>query len=124
MVNLSSFCQYPTVKVINKDTLVLMTLKQGQDINQKFVDLTNTIKNLSDSISSKKNTIDSLNLDKKNLNVSLSTATIKTIDLEKENEDLKKTIIKKDQYLSDERKKWAGWMFFSFMVTVMLGALK
>ena len=50
MVSHLSYCQYPTVKVIGKDTLVLMTLKQGQDINQKFMDLTNDIQTLKDSL--------------------------------------------------------------------------
>ena len=34
--NLSAFCQYPVVKTIGKDTVVIMTLKQGEDINKQF----------------------------------------------------------------------------------------
>lgn len=36
MVSLSSYCQYPTVKVINNDSVVIMTLKQAQEINVQF----------------------------------------------------------------------------------------
>ena len=36
LVSLSSYCQYPTVKTIGKDTVVIMTLKQGEDINNQF----------------------------------------------------------------------------------------
>lgn len=46
LVSLSSFCQYPTVKTIGKDTIVLMTLKQGNDINKKFSELNDSILNL------------------------------------------------------------------------------
>jgi uncharacterized protein (DUF342 family) len=36
LVSLSSYSQYPTVKTIGKDTVVIMTLKQGEDINNQF----------------------------------------------------------------------------------------
>lgn len=32
----SLYAQYPVVKKIGNDTLVLMTLKQGQEVNKKF----------------------------------------------------------------------------------------
>jgi hypothetical protein len=35
--SLSAFCQqYPVVKTLGKDTVVIMTLKQGEDINKQF----------------------------------------------------------------------------------------
>ena len=37
LVSLSSYSQYPTVKTIGKDTVVIMTVKQGEDINQRFI---------------------------------------------------------------------------------------
>lgn len=46
LVGLSSYSQYPTVKTIGKDTVVLMTLKQGEDINKRFVILNDSIKNI------------------------------------------------------------------------------
>lgn len=43
LVSLLSYSQYPAVKTIGKDTLVLMTLKQGEDINKRFVILNDSI---------------------------------------------------------------------------------
>lgn len=123
-VSLSSYCQYPTVKVIGKDSVVVMTIKQGQDINQKFVDLTSEIQSLKDSISKKNSEVISLNNDKSNLNNSLNTISIKSKDLESENIKLNLLLKKHQELFSNEQKKWAGWMFFSFVVTVMVGALK
>jgi hypothetical protein len=34
--SLSAYCQYPVVKTLGKDTVVIMTLKQGEDINKQF----------------------------------------------------------------------------------------
>lgn len=44
LVSLLSYSQYPAVKIINKDTIVMMTLKQGEDINKQFVTLNDSIK--------------------------------------------------------------------------------
>lgn len=44
LVSLSSYSQYPTVKTIGKDTVVIMTIKQGEDINNRFTFLNDSIK--------------------------------------------------------------------------------
>ena len=124
MVSLSSYCQYPAVKVIGKDSVVVMTIKQGQDINQKFMDLNSEIKILKDSISQKNTEVISLTSDKKALNTSLNSIIVKSQGLEDDNVKLRALIEFNEKTHLNERKKWAGWMFFSFMVTVMLGALK
>ena len=124
MVSLSSYCQYPAVKVIGKDSVVVMTIKQGQDINQKFMDLNSEIKILKDSISQKNTEVISLTSDKKALNTSLNSITVKSQGLEDDNVKLRALIESNEKIHLNERKKWVGWMFFSFMVTVMLGALK
>lgn len=66
----SSYSQYPIIKKIGKDSLILMTLKQGDDINKSFSEYKKKINLLNDSIANKKFLIDSLNdefnkLDKK-----------------------------------------------------------
>ena len=101
-----------------------MTIKQGQDINQRFMDLTSEIKTLRDSISKKNSEVISLINDKTNLNNSLNTISIKSRDLESENIKLNLLLKRNKELFSNEQKKWAGWMFFSFVVTVMVGALK
>lgn len=40
----SVYAQYPTTKLIGKDTIVLLTLKQGNEINEKFSYLNDNIK--------------------------------------------------------------------------------
>jgi hypothetical protein len=49
MSNLS-YSQYPQVKKIGNDSVVLITLKQGNDINKQFTVLNDSIKGLNKSI--------------------------------------------------------------------------
>lgn len=51
LVSLSSYSQYPTVKTIGKDTVVIMTVKQGDDINNRFTLLTDSIKKVNQNLS-------------------------------------------------------------------------
>lgn len=51
LVGLSSYSQYPTVKTIGKDTVVIMTVKQGDDINKRFTFLNDSIKKVNDNLS-------------------------------------------------------------------------
>lgn len=44
--SLLSYSQYPTVKTIGKDSVVIMTLKQGEDINKRFTILNDSIKKI------------------------------------------------------------------------------
>ena len=48
LVSHLSYSQYPTVKTIGKDTVVIMTVKQGEDINKRFTFLTDSIKKVND----------------------------------------------------------------------------
>jgi len=48
LVSLSSYCQYPTVKTIGKDTVVIMTVKQGEDINNQFTLLKDSLSTLNE----------------------------------------------------------------------------
>jgi len=101
-----------------------MTIKQGQDINQKFTDLTSEIQTLKDSVSKKNVEVITLNSDKNTLNTSLNSITVKSIALQDENDKLRILIKNNEELHLNERRKWAGFMFFSFVVTVMLGVLK
>jgi len=101
-----------------------MTIKQGQDINQKFMELTGEITKLNDSLNQSKNKIIVLKSEQESLNSSFGVLTIKSRGFEEENTKLKKILDDNEKTYLSERKKWAGWMFFSFVVTVMLGALK
>ena len=46
----SAYCQYPKVKKINQDSVVIMTLEQGKEINTTFLQLNNKIESLKDTI--------------------------------------------------------------------------
>ena len=58
-----SYSQYPIIKKIGKDSLILMTLKQGVDINKSFTQYQRKIDSLKDSIEIKKVLFDSLNVE-------------------------------------------------------------
>ena len=46
----SCYCQYPKVKKINEDSVVIMTLEQGKDINKSFLYLNKKIDSLKDTV--------------------------------------------------------------------------
>jgi len=58
----SLYAQYPVVKKIGKDTVVVMTLKQGNEVNKKF-------EILQDSISFYKNKLDTIKYDFRNYQI-------------------------------------------------------
>ena len=45
-----AYCQYPKVKKINEDSVVIMTLEQGKEINNSFINLNKKINTLKDSV--------------------------------------------------------------------------
>lgn len=55
-----SYCQYPIIKKIGNDSIVLMTLKQGESINKKFADDKTKLLLLQDSVKLEKIRVDSL----------------------------------------------------------------
>jgi len=63
LVASSSYSQYPIIKKIGKDSLILMTLKQGDDINKSFSEYRKKLDLLNDSVAAKVLLIDSLNIE-------------------------------------------------------------
>ena len=55
-----SYSQYPIIKKIGNDSIVLMTLKQGESINKKFADDKTKLLLLQDSVKLEKIRVDSL----------------------------------------------------------------
>ena len=55
-----SYCQYPIIKKIGNDSLILITLKQGDDINQYFIKYQKKIDSLKDTIKINNSIKDSL----------------------------------------------------------------
>ena len=55
-----SYSQYPIIKKIGGDSIVLITLKQGENINKKFADDKAKLDLLKDSVFEEKKKVDSL----------------------------------------------------------------
>lgn len=55
-----SYCQYPIIKKIKEDSVVIMTVKQGEEINNLYRYYNNKIDLLEDSLTIKKKKNDSL----------------------------------------------------------------
>ena len=54
------YCQYPITKKIGEDTVVIMTLKQGEQINKTFNKFNQDLSLIKDSFNIKKTQYDSL----------------------------------------------------------------
>ena len=63
LVASSSYSQYPIIKKIGNDSLILMTLKQGDDINKSFMQTQKKLDSLKDSVYYKRLLIDSLSIE-------------------------------------------------------------
>jgi len=50
LLSLASSAQYPITKMIGKDTVVIMTVKQGRQMNETFSNNEKTIKGMKDSL--------------------------------------------------------------------------
>jgi len=55
-----SYSQYPIIKKIGDDSVVLITIKQGEDINKKFTEDRQKLSLLKDSVSVERRRVDSL----------------------------------------------------------------
>ena len=101
-----------------------MTLKQGEEINHKFSNLGDSIQKLNSSIIKNNSDIKVLVQEKQNVNNTLIMTSEKLIVSENEITRLKNELIFQEKDHWNQKKSWAGWMFFSFMVTIMVAALK
>jgi len=76
MSNLS-YSQYPQVKKIGNDSIVLITLKQGNDINKQFTILNDSIKGLNKSIELSKFDFNKYKVENENKYNQLNTLSLK-----------------------------------------------
>jgi hypothetical protein len=76
-MSLSSYSQYPVVKKIGSDSVVLITLKQGNDINRQFTVLNDSIKQLNDYIAIAKFDFNKYQVESENKYQQLNLTTIK-----------------------------------------------
>lgn len=122
--SLSSYSQYPTVKTIGKDTVVIMTVKQGQEINETFSVLKDSIGRLNNSLTETSSELFLVKNKSLKLDSTLKVTSNSLLVSEEEIKRLNTLIKKNESSYWQEKRTWAGWMFFSFMVTVLVGALK
>lgn len=118
LVSLSSYCQYPTVKTINNEQVVIMTLKQAEDINKKFSSLNEDILSLKDSVSKTNKNLNLTVLEKNKLDSLLKLNSNKLVMTEEEVKRLNKWIQENDKMYWREKRQWAGWMVLSFILIV------
>lgn len=124
LASLSSFCQYPTVKTIGKDTVVIMTLKQGNEINNKFSTMNDSLNLLNKKLDFTKETITGFQLQNKELNENLFVSNKNLVNSDLEIKRLNQLLVDREKKFWNEKKTWAGWMFVSFVVTVLVAAIK
>lgn len=85
LVSLSSYCQsYPTVKTIGKDTVVIMTVKQGEDINKQFTSLNDSLSALNKDLLELRVAVGRMNVRNTQLSRNLAKSNDEVITVNKE----------------------------------------
>lgn len=119
LVSLSSYCQYPTVKTINNEQVVIMTLKQGEDINKKFSSLNDTINSLKDTVNKTKNVLNLTVSEKNKLDSLFRINQDKLVVSDREVKKLNELLKENQDIQMRERRNWAAWMVFSFILVIV-----
>ena len=88
LVSHLSYAQYPTTKIIKNDTVVIMTLKQADEINIQFDSYTDSLYQYRKGVASLKSNIDSLYLVVSNLNGKITNLNNELFKLQTENKIL------------------------------------
>lgn len=119
LVSLFSYSQYPTVKTIGNEQVVIMTLKQGEEINKKFSSLSDSIKILNENLSEKNMRLNISDLQKVKLDSLLAETNKNLVLSNDEIKRLKKILEESDKSHWREKRQWGLWMFISFVMTIV-----
>ena len=126
MSNLS-YSQYPVVKKIGSDSVVLMTLKQGNDINNQFSIMSDSIKGLKNSLAVSKFDFDKYKVESENKYQQLNLSTIKyksEADSFKYMYNQNKKIYKKhEDWWNTDRKHYTVLSVILMFTTIFFAAL-
>lgn len=122
LVSLSSYSQYPAVKTIGKDSVVIMTLKQGQEINNKFLSLDDSLKTLNKVLFDNKNKFNNLHLQKMKVDSTLLVTSTKLESADNEIRKMNDYFREREKYMWRERREWGAWMVLSMLVTVLVAS--
>lgn len=97
-----------------------MTYKQGQEINSKFLNLTDSIKFLSKNLKDNNYTISNLKIEKNKIDSALLYTSYKLTTSEKEIKKMEDSIKNREKIYWRERREWAIWMVFLMAVTIIV----
>lgn len=124
LVSLLSYSQYPAVKTIGKDTVVIMTVKQGEDINKTFSVLKDSIDKLNTNFIKTNNELLFTKDNSLKLDSTLQLTSNSLLMSENEIKRLNSLIKQNDKAYWQEKRTWAGWMLFSAFMTVLVAIIK
>lgn len=120
LVSPFAYSQYPAIKTIGRDSVVIMTVKQGQEINNKFSYLTDSLKNLNNNLFENKNKYVILKTEKTKIDSILSMTSYKLDLSDKEVKKLNDLIMYRENNHLREKNLWGIWMMFSIVSTLFV----
>jgi hypothetical protein len=97
-----------------------MTVKQGQEINNKFSYLTDSLKNLNNNLFENKNKYVILKTEKTKIDSILSMTSYKLDLSDKEVKKLNDLIMYRENNHLREKNLWSIWMMFSIVSTLFV----
>lgn len=123
-VSISAYCQYPQVKKIGNDSIVLITLKQGNDINRQFTTLNDSIKLLNKQIELSKFDFNKYKVEADNKYNQLSFRyKIELDSLKYINKQNKITYNKHEDWWNKDRQHYIGLSLVLMFATIFFAAL-
>lgn len=97
-----------------------MTYNQGQQINSRFLNLTDSVKLLSKNIKDNNHTINNLKIEKNKVDSTLLYTSYKLLTSEKEINKMEDYIKNREKTYSKERKEWVIWMTLLMAVSIIV----
>lgn len=101
-----------------------MTLKQGEEINNKFSILSDSIAALNTNLSVLNRDLVETKNKKAKVDLTLKSTSDSLIISEDEVKKLNDLIRKNETLYWSEKRTWAGWMLFSAFMTVLVAIIK
>ena len=116
ILSLSSLAQYPAVKKIGKDSVVIITLEQGNQINKKFITLEDSIKTLNSRNDSLKLNFQQEYRDK--LRFSNEADSFRTMYLKN-----KQIYLEREEFIKKDRRSYMGFSAVLMFMVVFFANL-
>lgn len=108
MVSLSSvYAQYPMIKKIGNDTVVIITLKQGEEINKIYDQNKSQIKKLSDTVSILSSNVKTFKDSTQNLSIVNTKTRVESDSFKHMYIENKKIYMEKERQFKRDRKMFA-----------------